>query len=141
MFIRDVEQAESWMQQREAFLASEDVGSSLDAVEALVKKQEEVEKSLQSEVHGSDGGEGWRRGGMKEGRDGGGEGWRRGGMEEGRDGGGEGWRRGVMEEGRNGRGEGWRRGGMEEGGMEERDGGGEGWRRGGMEEGRDGGGE
>ncbi len=48
-------------------------------------------------------GEGWKRGGMEEGRrvevwkDGSVEGWKRGGMEEGR----------RMEEGRDGRGEGW----------------------------------
>lgn len=38
------------MGKREAFLASEDVGASLDAVEALIKKHEDIDKSLQAEV-------------------------------------------------------------------------------------------
>ena len=38
------------MAKREAFLASEDVGSSLDAVEALIKKHEDFDKSLQAQV-------------------------------------------------------------------------------------------
>ena len=50
LFNREAEQAESWMAKREAFLASEDVGSSLDAVEALIKKHEDFDKSLQAQV-------------------------------------------------------------------------------------------
>ena len=50
MFNREAEQAESWIAKREAFLASEDVGSSLDAVEALIKKHEDFDKSLQAQV-------------------------------------------------------------------------------------------
>ena len=38
------------MAKREAFLASEDVGSSLDAVEALIKKHKDFDKSLQAQV-------------------------------------------------------------------------------------------
>ena len=38
------------MAKREAFLSSEDVGSSMDAVEALIKKHEEFDKSLQAQV-------------------------------------------------------------------------------------------
>ncbi len=38
------------MAKREAFLSSEDVGSSLDAVEALIKKHEDFDKSLQAQV-------------------------------------------------------------------------------------------
>ena len=38
------------MAKREAFLASGDVGSSLDAVQALIKKHEDFEKSLQAQV-------------------------------------------------------------------------------------------
>ena len=49
-FNHEAEQAESWMAKREAFLSSEDVGSSLDAVEALIKKHEDFDKSLQAQV-------------------------------------------------------------------------------------------
>ena len=35
---------------REAFLASEDVGGSLDGVEALIKKHEDFDKSLNAQV-------------------------------------------------------------------------------------------
>ena len=38
------------MAKREAFLSNEDVGSSLDAVEALIKKHEDFDKSLQAQV-------------------------------------------------------------------------------------------
>ena len=41
------------MAKREAFLASGDVGSSLDAVQALIKKHEDFEKSLQAQVRKS----------------------------------------------------------------------------------------
>ncbi|XP_066294880.1 spectrin alpha chain, non-erythrocytic 1-like isoform X27 [Branchiostoma lanceolatum] len=46
LFYRDVEQAEAWMGKQEAFLANDDLGDSLDSVEALIKKQEDFEKSL-----------------------------------------------------------------------------------------------
>lgn len=46
LFYRDTEQAETWMTKQEAFLAHEDLGDSLDAVEALLKKHEDFEKSL-----------------------------------------------------------------------------------------------
>ena len=49
-FNHEAEQAESWMGKRETFLSSEDIGSSLDAVEALIKKHEEFDKSLQAQV-------------------------------------------------------------------------------------------
>ena len=49
-FNHEAEQAESWMAKREAFLASGDVGSSSDAVQALIKKHEDFEKSLQAQV-------------------------------------------------------------------------------------------
>ena len=52
-FNHEAEQAESWMAKREAFLSSEDVGSSLDAVEALIKKHEDFDKSLQAQVNSS----------------------------------------------------------------------------------------
>ena len=52
-FNHEAEQAESWMAKREAFLASGDVGSSLDAVQALIKKHEDFEKSLQAQVEES----------------------------------------------------------------------------------------
>lgn len=50
MFNREAEQAESWMGKRESFLASEDLGDSLDSVEALIKKHEDFDKSLQAQV-------------------------------------------------------------------------------------------
>ena len=50
MFNHEAEQAESWMAKREAILASGDVGSSLDSVEALIKKHEDYDKSLQAQV-------------------------------------------------------------------------------------------
>ncbi|XP_032521109.1 spectrin alpha chain isoform X1 [Danaus plexippus] len=46
LFYRDTEQADTWMHKQEAFLANEDVGDSLDSVEALLKKHEDFEKSL-----------------------------------------------------------------------------------------------
>ena len=50
MFNREIEAAEAWMGAREAFLASEDVGGSLDGVEALIKKHEDFDKSLNAQV-------------------------------------------------------------------------------------------
>ena len=50
MFNREIEAAEAWMGTREAFLASEDVGGSLDGVEALIKKHEDFDKSLNAQV-------------------------------------------------------------------------------------------
>ncbi|XP_049820921.1 spectrin alpha chain isoform X3 [Aethina tumida] len=46
LFYRDTEQADTWMTKQEAFLANEDLGDSLDSVEALIKKHEDFEKSL-----------------------------------------------------------------------------------------------
>ncbi|KAJ2946711.1 hypothetical protein O0L34_g12769 [Tuta absoluta] len=46
LFYRDTEQADAWMHKQESFLANEDVGDSLDSVEALLKKHEDFEKSL-----------------------------------------------------------------------------------------------
>ncbi|KAL5013103.1 hypothetical protein ScPMuIL_011654 [Solemya velum] len=46
LFYRDTEQADAWMTKQEAFLANEDLGDSLDSVEALIKKHEDFEKSL-----------------------------------------------------------------------------------------------
>ena len=45
-FNRLAEQAEAWISTREAPLTTDDVGSSLDAVEALQKKHADFEKSL-----------------------------------------------------------------------------------------------
>jgi len=50
VFNREIEAAEAWMGAREAFLASEDVGGSLDGVEALIKKHEDFDKSLNAQV-------------------------------------------------------------------------------------------
>jgi spectrin alpha len=46
LFYRDTEQADAWVSKQEAFLANEDLGDSLDSVEALIKKHEDFEKSL-----------------------------------------------------------------------------------------------
>ncbi|KAL8606296.1 hypothetical protein ACOMHN_024191 [Nucella lapillus] len=46
LFIRDTEQADAWMTKQEAFLVNEDLGDSLDSVEALSKKHDDFEKSL-----------------------------------------------------------------------------------------------
>ncbi|KAL1139006.1 hypothetical protein AAG570_009067 [Ranatra chinensis] len=46
LFYRDTEQADTWMAKQEAFLANNDLGDSLDSVEALIKKHEDFEKSL-----------------------------------------------------------------------------------------------
>lgn len=46
LFYRDTEQAETWMNKQEAFLTNEDLGDSMDAVESLIKKHEDFEKSL-----------------------------------------------------------------------------------------------
>lgn len=46
LFYRDTEQAEAWMAKQEAFLANDDLGDSLDSVEALIKKHEDFDKSL-----------------------------------------------------------------------------------------------
>ena len=63
VFLRDTDQADSWMAKQEvtkkfmldfsnfflrgqAFLGNQDVGDSLDGVEVLVKKHEDFEKSL-----------------------------------------------------------------------------------------------
>uniref|UniRef100_A0A0K0ELE0 SH3 domain-containing protein n=1 Tax=Strongyloides stercoralis TaxID=6248 RepID=A0A0K0ELE0_STRER len=46
LFYRDTEQAETWMTKQEGFLNNDDLGDSLDAVECLIKKHEDFEKSL-----------------------------------------------------------------------------------------------
>nr|XP_032800960.1 spectrin alpha chain, non-erythrocytic 1 isoform X8 [Petromyzon marinus] len=46
LFNRDCEQAEGWMASREAFLAVDDKGDSLDSVEALIKKHEDFDKAI-----------------------------------------------------------------------------------------------
>lgn len=50
LFNRDCEQAENWMAAREAFLASDDKGDSLDSVEALIKKHEDFDKAINVQV-------------------------------------------------------------------------------------------
>lgn len=51
LFNRDCEQAENWMAAREAFLASDDKGDSLDSVEALIKKHEDFDKAINVQVN------------------------------------------------------------------------------------------
>jgi spectrin alpha len=46
VFLRDVEQLETWVAARESALAGAETGDSLDAVEALLKKHDDFEKSL-----------------------------------------------------------------------------------------------
>ncbi|XP_021352010.1 spectrin alpha chain-like [Mizuhopecten yessoensis] len=46
LFYRDTEHADAWMTKQEAFLANDDLGDSLDSVEAFIKKHEDFEKSL-----------------------------------------------------------------------------------------------
>lgn len=46
LFYRDSEHADALMTKQEAFLANDDLGDSLDSVEALIKKHEDFEKSL-----------------------------------------------------------------------------------------------
>jgi len=50
LFYRDCEQAENWMSSREAFLASEEVDSKGDNVEALIKKHEDFDKAINAHV-------------------------------------------------------------------------------------------
>ena len=46
LFYRGTEQAGAWMAKQEAFLDNQDLGDSLDSVEAMMKKHENFEKSL-----------------------------------------------------------------------------------------------
>lgn len=46
LFMRDAEQADTWITKQESFLANDSLGESLDDVEALLKKHEDFEKSL-----------------------------------------------------------------------------------------------
>ena len=46
LFYRDTEQADAWMFKQEAFLDNQNLGDSLDSVEAMMKKHEDFEKSL-----------------------------------------------------------------------------------------------
>lgn len=47
LFYRDCEQAENWMANREAFLASDDMGG--DNVEVLIKKHEDFDKAINAQ--------------------------------------------------------------------------------------------
>ncbi|KAF7492961.1 Spectrin alpha chain [Sarcoptes scabiei] len=46
LFLRDAEQVDQWMNKQEIFLENVDLGDSLDAVESLIKKHNNFEKSL-----------------------------------------------------------------------------------------------
>ena len=46
LFARDAEQIDTWITAQEAILANENLGDSLDTVEALVKKHDDFEKTL-----------------------------------------------------------------------------------------------
>lgn len=48
LFYRDCEQAESWMQSREAFLSGDAVDG--DNVESLIKKHEDFDRAISSQV-------------------------------------------------------------------------------------------
>jgi spectrin alpha len=49
LFFRDAEQVEAWMASRENLLASDDVGDSLDSVDALMKKHGDFERNLKAQ--------------------------------------------------------------------------------------------
>ncbi len=46
LFMRDAEQADTWISKQQSFLTNDNLGESLDDVEALLKKHEDFEKSL-----------------------------------------------------------------------------------------------
>jgi hypothetical protein len=46
LYLRDLEQALTWMTLRESMLNTRDLGSSPEEAEALLKKQDDFEKSL-----------------------------------------------------------------------------------------------
>ena len=46
LFMRDAEQADTWISKQQSFLTNDSLGESLDDVEALLKKHEDFEKSL-----------------------------------------------------------------------------------------------
>eukprot|EP00043_Microstomoeca_roanoka_P018637 m.201569 g.201569 ORF g.201569 m.201569 type:complete len:2469 (+) comp16866_c1_seq3:1085-8491(+) len=46
VFLRDAEQIDSWLASRESALRTDDVGDSMDTVEALLKKHDDFDKSL-----------------------------------------------------------------------------------------------
>ncbi len=50
VFLRDAEQVDSWIAAQESTLASEDLGDSLDSVEALIKAHDDFEKSLAAQM-------------------------------------------------------------------------------------------
>uniref|UniRef100_A0A914P3Y4 SH3 domain-containing protein n=3 Tax=Panagrolaimus TaxID=55784 RepID=A0A914P3Y4_9BILA len=57
LFYRDTDQAETWMNKQEAFLANDDLGDSLDSVESLLKNHQNFEKSLaaqEEKIHALD---------------------------------------------------------------------------------------
>eukprot|EP00051_Salpingoeca_urceolata_P021153 m.326944 g.326944 ORF g.326944 m.326944 type:complete len:2477 (-) comp19745_c14_seq3:188-7618(-) len=49
LFTRDADQIDAWTATQESSLATEDLGDSLDSVEALLKKHDDFEKSLQAQ--------------------------------------------------------------------------------------------
>ena len=49
LFYRDTDQANQWMSKQEKFLENEDKGDSIDSVEALIKKHEDFDKSLNAQ--------------------------------------------------------------------------------------------
>ena len=50
VFLRDAEQIDSWIAAQESTLASDDLGDSLDSVEALIKTHDDFEKSLAAQT-------------------------------------------------------------------------------------------
>lgn len=46
LFLRDKDQAVTWMSKQEAFLDNDNLGDSLDSAEAMIKQHEDFEKSL-----------------------------------------------------------------------------------------------
>uniref|UniRef100_A0A4W6DIZ9 Spectrin beta, non-erythrocytic 5 n=1 Tax=Lates calcarifer TaxID=8187 RepID=A0A4W6DIZ9_LATCA len=50
VFLASVEQCESWLSNKEAFLSNQDVGSSVTEVETLQRKQAQFEEALEAQV-------------------------------------------------------------------------------------------
>ncbi|XP_071354370.1 spectrin beta chain, non-erythrocytic 5 [Trachinotus anak] len=50
VFLASVEQCESWLSNKEAFLSNQDLGSSVTEVETLQRKQTQFEESLEAQV-------------------------------------------------------------------------------------------
>ncbi|EDQ91836.1 uncharacterized protein MONBRDRAFT_14504 [Monosiga brevicollis MX1] len=50
VYLRDVEQVNAWIESRQRMLQTDDTGDSLDAVDQLLKKQDDFERSLKAQA-------------------------------------------------------------------------------------------